>query len=212
VATKLELMAEQERFDRIGEAARIATTRFDYLNAINIAIGGLPHLIGKLQFEKRYSQNPMPALIALDVIFHFAPPNFLFHALDMVQRHFDDDSRIEKASDHDMRARLATARAAMDKAMMLWRQLEEGVPAYRVFDATERGILADWQHGNHVAKTDLGGVPRLTMALDLDATWLGKCECCGAKVKGTKVQFLVVKRCPGCRGLGRFVLIEPITR
>ncbi len=212
MATKLELMAEQERFDRIGEVARVATTRFDFHSAVKLALDSLPHLLGKLQYEKRYCSNSSPPIIALDAIFHFAPPNFLYYALDAIEKHLDEDKRIEKASDHDLRGRVNHAKSLMEVALSLWQRIEQVIPVSSVVDEDQKGILADWQRGGIVTTTIRGNTPHYSFALELNSVWTGKCECCGVMVRGAKVQFLNVKRCPSCRGLGRFVLVSPVSQ
>lgn len=212
MATKLELMAESERFDRIAEAARVVTARYDFRNAVKIALECLPSLLGKLQYEKRYCQNPLPALTPLEIIFNFAPTYFLFQALDTVETHLDEDKRLEKASDHDLRVRLEYARAAMATALMLWDRIVEGLAVTSVVEPIQKGITEDWMREGIISIVHRDHIRIYSLALDLNSPWLGKCECCGVKVQGAKIQFLNVKRCPGCRGLGQFVLVSPITQ
>src|SRR5438445_210985 len=110
---KSEMEAHRDEYQARMAAARAAERDGLYREAMAEALSAWDFIDGMMQYEKRYEERSFDSVAAIDLVLRYAPLLLDRKSLDTLERLLKEYRRIERDTDADMGAKLASARAAL---------------------------------------------------------------------------------------------------
>ncbi|MGE3316577.1 MAG: hypothetical protein AB7O26_15785 [Planctomycetaceae bacterium] len=195
---RIVMSRDAEREARYGEAVHLAKSAWKYID-------------GMMRYERKYLQQEFDSIDAIDIVLQYAPVVFDHESLFELDAFLKKNERIAKQVALDLDAELRAAHRLMGQAVKLWSRLEVDGKIEGNHPAELSPIAEAWREMGVVRKLTDHGLDNLEFVTLLNTPARGKCPRCAAVVQATKSKLLEELRCPGCREMVEFVLIDPLT-
>lgn len=212
---KAELEAHHDAYTRLMSQARAAQNQGDYRTAIKCALSSWDNIDGMMQYERKYGDDNIRTVEAIDIVLKYAPLLMDFRTIDELESLLADRRRIEKSTSDSMAEKLSSARSLMWDAHKLWDYLEFH-PDTRLDGLTGslggkqdrwRSLIATWEKMGLLNRIAEGKSYRLSLCTRMGKLVPAKCPSCGGVTEAPKAMFLEDTKCPMCRKRGMFVFL-----
>lgn len=211
---KAELEHHDNAYQALMYKANAALRSNLYGEATDFAVAAWDHIDGMIQFQRKFADNEVSSVQAIDIVLHYAPLLMDFETLDRLEGLLHSQRRITKSTDIDWETRLRAARVAMWECHQFWTYFEEhgsvdeAVPDFGKDDRKHWPRIAeDWIAMGLVSRDRTVNASLLSLVTDYSDVVLAKCPSCGSLVKGRKSGCLEEHHCPKCHKRHVFVML-----
>lgn len=212
---KAEMEAESLQYREMMSVAQAAERRGMYREALTVAISAWPYVDGMVLHERKYRDNEVANIAAIDLVLRYAPLLLDARPLNELEKLLTSYKRVLKDSFESMSERLARARAQIWENHRLWTYLEQnpGTEQDGLRQALGgeqerwRSVAESWERMGLLGRTPAGRSYRLTLATRMGEIVRAKCPGCGHVDEAPKGMFLEQMTCPNCRARVVFVLL-----
>jgi hypothetical protein len=216
---KAEMEAESLQYREKMSLAHAAERRGMYREVLDIAMSAWPYVDGMVLHERKYRDNEVGNIAAIDLVLRYAPLLLDVRPLNELEQLLASYKRVLKSAFSTLTERLAMARAQILQNHLLWIHLEKNSNAEQeslrqVLGGDQerwRSVAESWDRMGLLCRTPAGRSYRLTLSTRMGEIVRGKCPACGNIDDAPKAMFLEQIACPKCRARVVFVLLAAAT-
>jgi hypothetical protein len=122
---KLEMEAEIFQYREKMGLAQAAERRGMYREALDVAMSAWPYVDGMVLHERKYRDNEVGNIAAIDLVLRYAPLILDVRPLNALEQLLASYKRVLKEAFTTLTERLAAARAQIRQNHLLWTHLEQ---------------------------------------------------------------------------------------
>jgi len=210
-----EMEDHHGRYVALESSITTALNSGDFGSVFSACEESFPHIVPAINFRKKRGIEPeTPSLLALSIVWDYAPPLFENAVLESA---FDFVKSTRLLAKHE-NGYLHCAEAALERehtAQILWNHLEhhpgslqrDAVTELGLSSADVLGILGKWEELGVILRMENGDSSRLHFRSPLDAVAEGICQACGVRGKGRKELFFKSITCKRCGTEGYYHVV-----
>jgi hypothetical protein len=212
---KAEMEAESLQYRKAIARAQYAEERGLYRQLIDAAMSAWPYVDGMVLHERKYRDNEVGNIAAIDLVLRYAPLLLDARPLNELEQLLDGYKRVLKDAFAALSERLSRARDQIRENHRLWSHLERTPGAEQdalrqtLGGAQEywRSVAEAWERMGLLSREPAGRSYRLTLSTRMGEIVAGKCSACGHVDRAPKAMLLEPTACPKCRARVVFVLL-----
>ena len=210
MAKKAELEETYERYRRACLGVARAEADRALSDAVLEAAAALHLVHPAVTYQRRFLKADFPVTPTLDCLLRYAPPLFMYRALDVADAWYAGGTRTERGALPELPAKLAAARARLAEATELWSALAARPGVTLSLDG--RGpaaaeTVAVWLAVGAVVERRHPDRTEYARTSDPRRPARGKCGACGHVLAVPLLRLLDSFPCPTCRRLTHFVVV-----
>jgi hypothetical protein len=212
---KAEMEAENLHYREKMGLAQAAELRGMYRQVLDAAISAWPYVDGMLLHERKYRDNEVADIAAINLVLRYAPLLLDARPLNELEDLLAGYKRVLKESFATLTANLSRARTQVAENHRLWTYLEKnpGAEQDRLCEALGgeqerwRSVAESWERMGLLTRVPADRGCRLTLLTRMGEVVPGKCPACGHRGRAPKAMFLGQVTCPECGAHVTFVLL-----
>lgn len=213
--TKSEMEHHNFEYGSKMERAQAAEGQGLYRVAVDAAMLAWDNIEGMMQFSKRYGEEDLVRVDAINFILKYSPLLLDSKRLKLLEDLLRARKRITKNADEDLKAKLDEGYAHIKDNHRLWTHIEAN-PGARQDQLREilggdqtywRSVTESWDRMGLIVREPADRSFRLSLTTRMGQIVSAKCPSCGHVHEAPKAMFLEEVNCPTCGTSVSFVLL-----